>query len=41
MGYVQFVQCLTFDDGKSKNGLEVNECAVHGKLDDFFYMLEV
>jgi hypothetical protein len=40
-GYIAFVRCLTLDDGRAKLGYSVNECAVHGKLEDFFYMLEV
>lgn len=41
IGYVQYVRCLTASGGKEKKGIEVNECAVQGSLDDFFYMLEV
>lgn len=40
-GYLSLVRCLTLDDGKEKLGFIVNECAVHGKLEDFFYMLEI
>jgi hypothetical protein len=40
-GYIAFVRCITFDQGRAKLGFYINECAVHGELDDFFYMLEV
>lgn len=41
IGYIQYVRCLVTNEGKNKSGLEVNECAVQGSLDDLFYMLEV
>lgn len=40
-GYIQYVRCLVTDNGRTKSGIEVNECAVQGNLDDFFYILEV